>query len=164
MNSSVLWRELLPKYWFEFAASDWDVVPPCCRRGIGVNAFDLNDAVGQPKLGPFQGTSMPEPQHIRENVSITDLDQNHVVPNMKPAIFRGYLVSSCLFRRPPFEVSSNVFNRRPRLPNLQPPRAAHRRPRQGPLSGTLSPRPGGPLQGPAAAGMARQESPAAHLP
>jgi len=94
-------KSLLSKYWSKFAESDWDSIPSVCRWGIGVTAFDHKDAVQLLKSGPFRETPMPEPSHIRKNVSIAGLDQMHVVPNMKPAILRGIWFPAACFEEVP---------------------------------------------------------------
>ena len=55
---------------------------------MGVTARSLEDALWLlEERGYFFHKSGPV--DVRENITVTELDQNHVVPNMGPIVFRG---------------------------------------------------------------------------
>ncbi len=72
---------LLKAYWIESPA----IHPP----GLGVTAFSRDDAF---QLLNASGYALrPDDPSIRvtEGIQVEDLDQNHIVPNMGPIVFRG---------------------------------------------------------------------------
>ncbi|MBG6200230.1 hypothetical protein IWQ48_001359 [Labrenzia sp. EL_13] len=79
----------LTTFWFEFADSDQNAIPATCRYGVGITAESDKDAFFLLQHGPFKGNKPPTPSVFKRAVKIDDLDPNHVVPNMKPMVFRG---------------------------------------------------------------------------
>jgi hypothetical protein len=69
------------------------IVPPAGRGplGFGVTAWSLDDALriiedlGYGDYLPDDPTALA----VREGVTVADLDQGHVVPNMGPIVVRG---------------------------------------------------------------------------
>ena len=75
-------KNLLTYYWIEIENDN-----PSYRK-IGVTAFSIEDA----KLLIESHNSFPDSlilRSVKENIKFEDLDQNHVVPNMKPITDRG---------------------------------------------------------------------------
>jgi hypothetical protein len=69
--------------------------------GFGVTAWSPEDAI---RLVKAQGFDIPEnleQLEIRANVTIAELDQNNVVPNMGPMIMRGVWYPRCNLGHPP---------------------------------------------------------------
>jgi hypothetical protein len=59
--------------------------------GFGVTAFTLEEAIRTIQSEGF-GRYLPDNLDeliVRENISINDLDQNNVVPNIGPMVMRG---------------------------------------------------------------------------
>jgi len=77
----VITNPLLKTYWIES--------PSIRGLGCGVTAFSRDDAFQLLSASGY--TLSPEDPAIRitEGIQIADLDQNHVVPNMGPLVFRG---------------------------------------------------------------------------
>ena len=61
---------------------------PRAPVGIGVTAFSIEDAYS---LLDERGYAFHRsgPVEVHEGVTVAELDQNHVVPNMGPLVFRG---------------------------------------------------------------------------
>jgi hypothetical protein len=57
--------------------------------GFGVTAFSTEDAVHLLRQAGIELDTDFTKLMIHENISISDLDQNHVIPNMGPMNFRG---------------------------------------------------------------------------
>jgi hypothetical protein len=65
--------------------------------GFGVTAFSLDEAIRIINLEGY-GDYLPEDigqLNVIENVTITQLDQRHVVPNMGPMVMRGLWYPCC---------------------------------------------------------------------
>lgn len=77
------------RYWFEFDIRNNIEYPWWVVSHYGITAFNYADAINILKNKIFIGVDMPEIKKCIENVDIRDLDQNHVIPNMKPPIYRG---------------------------------------------------------------------------
>jgi hypothetical protein len=56
--------------------------------GIGVTARSIDDALALLDQHGY-GFHRSGPIDVRENVTVADLDQSNVVPNMGPIVFRG---------------------------------------------------------------------------
>jgi hypothetical protein len=79
-------NKLLTRYWFEFEYDGkWGLSTYRC----GVTAFTYDDAINIMRKSVFQDNEMPVIKKCIENVDIRDLDQNHVVLNMRPPSIRG---------------------------------------------------------------------------
>lgn len=79
----------LISYWFEFESIDETNCPFVLRKGCGVTAYDYNDAISLLHEKIFIGDTMPAIKKIIESIEVSELDQNHVVPNMGIIIARG---------------------------------------------------------------------------
>ena len=88
----------LTRYWIEL---DWPSHPPRTIGvqepvGFGVTAFDLDDALSLIRREFFDrmaraGIPKAEPpvRRVTEDVDVSTLDANHVLPNMHPPNWRG---------------------------------------------------------------------------
>lgn len=77
----------LHRFWIEFQD---DVEPPTgCRLGCGVTAFGREDALALVQEYVHEGAPLPGISRIQEDVDISTLDQNHVIPNMGDMTRRG---------------------------------------------------------------------------
>jgi hypothetical protein len=56
--------------------------------GCGVTAYDYDDAINLLREHVFDG-SEPDVLDFEENVDVSKLDHNHVVPNMGSVVVRG---------------------------------------------------------------------------
>jgi hypothetical protein len=79
----------LHRYWFEFDIAADDLGFSLLRVGCGVTAFDRDDALFLIRQHLLHETTLPSIRRIVEDVSIEDLDQGHVIPNMGPPHARG---------------------------------------------------------------------------
>jgi hypothetical protein len=80
-------RELpmLKRFWFKFNPL------PLSRMnlGCGVTAYDYSDALKLLNEKLLVGNQMPNIAEVIEDVDISTLDQNHVIPNMEVPAVRG---------------------------------------------------------------------------
>jgi len=72
------------RYWFEFD----DNIPHGMKMGCGVTAYSYDDALSILNDKVFRNSSLQIKQVI-EDVDVSTLDQNHVIPNMSPPNIRG---------------------------------------------------------------------------
>jgi hypothetical protein len=81
-------QDLLTRYWIEF---DWGDQAPMAgtNLGCGVTAFDREDAVALVAKTVFANAAMPAISNVIEDVEITTLDEEHVIPNMGASSERG---------------------------------------------------------------------------
>lgn len=77
------------RFWFEFEVENAFVVPPGIAIGCGVTALDYFDALKIMDEKVFTHISRPKFKKVIENVDIRTLDQGHVIPNMRPPVYRG---------------------------------------------------------------------------
>ena len=84
-------RKLLHRYWLRFAQSDIDVasLPQYFRLGCGVTAFSLDDALRIVRQHILNGSELPPPESVVEDVDVRTLDAGHVIPNMEEPVSRG---------------------------------------------------------------------------
>jgi hypothetical protein len=82
-------RETLVRYWFKFDLTFDDPHPGGVLLGCGVTAYSYDDAVALLKERLFVRHSFPKITKVTENVDVSTLDQNHVLPNMEVPIHRG---------------------------------------------------------------------------
>ena len=73
----------LQTYWFSFPEN------PYFPIGLGVTAWSLSDAYAMLEANGYDYHKRASRLEVREGVMVTDLDQNHVVPNMGPIVVRG---------------------------------------------------------------------------
>lgn len=80
---------MLTRYWIEF---DITQLPPdmfFLRRGCGVTGYNLQDALTIVQQKIFSGQDLPPVASLTEDVDISLLDPDHILPNMEPPNFRG---------------------------------------------------------------------------
>jgi hypothetical protein len=78
----------LTRYWIELDFPD-GYPPHATRLGIGVTAFDRDDAMRLVAERVFPAGDVPHVREIREGVDVSMLDPGHVLPNMGPPNRRG---------------------------------------------------------------------------
>jgi hypothetical protein len=78
----------LTRYWFEFDFAE-EERHPVLQLGVGVTAFDYEDAVSLVRDRVFDGAELLRIQQVTENVDVSTLDPGHVLPNMAPPDSRG---------------------------------------------------------------------------
>jgi hypothetical protein len=71
----------LVRFWFEFERGR--------TRRIGVTAWTKEDAEAVVTAKVFKGAPMPSPLTVIEDVDVSQIDPNHVFPNMEPSDVRG---------------------------------------------------------------------------
>jgi len=76
----------MKRYWFEFEGSE---IPYAVKMGCGVTAFSQTDALDLVRKRIFRNITMPKIKKIVENVDVSGLDANHILPNMSPPNIRG---------------------------------------------------------------------------
>lgn len=69
------------KYWIEFEQTLSDNPPPGTLIGVGITVCCKEQALKQIKEKIFEG-SLPVVKSVKAGVSLIELDQDHVVPNM----------------------------------------------------------------------------------
>jgi hypothetical protein len=81
----------MKRYWFNFEIEDGksSEYPAGVILGCGVTAFSYQDAINILREKVFTGGEMPKIRKVIEDVNINDLDQDHIIPNMRPPIYRG---------------------------------------------------------------------------
>lgn len=67
------------------------IVPPNKRGplGFGVTAYSLNDAFQIIRTAGYELPADKNTILVREGITVSDLDQPHVVKNMGPIVVRG---------------------------------------------------------------------------
>lgn len=80
-------NKFLRRFWFNFNKSD--KLPPGLAWGCGITSFDKEDAIKILKEHVFQNFDYVEPFEIIEDIDVSELDQNHIVPNIGPPSIRG---------------------------------------------------------------------------
>lgn len=72
----------LIRFWFEFEAAgiekDWWYL----KLGCGVTAWSYEDAVHLPEKNLFKEKSFPPIKKVIENLDVSTLESNHVLPNI----------------------------------------------------------------------------------
>lgn len=81
----------MKRFWFEFELDNFDLsnYPFTLGLGCGVTAFNYDDAISILKKRVFISTPIPDIKKFIENVNVNDLDQGHVIPNMRSPHERG---------------------------------------------------------------------------
>ena len=82
-------KSLYIRFWIEFELENNRTYPAGIGYGCGVSAIDYRDAIEILKRKMFIKTEMPKIKRHIPNVDINELDQGHVIPNMKPPNYRG---------------------------------------------------------------------------
>lgn len=78
---------MLQKYWFTF--NNKHILPPGLSLGCGITAYTKEDALFIMKENVFTSYEFVQPLEIVENIHISTLDENHIIPNMLPPNNRG---------------------------------------------------------------------------
>ena len=78
---------LLKRFWIEF--DDTASLSVGVGYGCGVTAFDLNEALAVLQEQVFIDEPMPEIRKITEDIDVSTLDPNHVLPNIGITVDRG---------------------------------------------------------------------------
>lgn len=76
----------LRRYWFEFSGPESSRWP---RIGCGVSAYTYEDALNLIRERVFVGADVPEIARVVEDIDVSTLDANHVLPNMGLVTVRG---------------------------------------------------------------------------
>lgn len=76
----------LHRYWFKFSSIE---AFSSLRLGCGVTAHNYEDAVSLMRRTVFAGQELPAIESFVVDVDLATLDQDHVIPNMEPPVWRG---------------------------------------------------------------------------
>ena len=79
----------LKRFWFEFERNNAFDLPAGLGIGCGITALNYEDALEIIDEKIFRNNKRPPVKNAVENIDISDLDQGHVIPNMKAPISRG---------------------------------------------------------------------------
>lgn len=71
------------RYWFEFKIDSVFEYPFGIGLGCGVTAYNYDDAIRLMDEKIFHSSKWPLIEKVVENVDIRNLDNDHVIPNMK---------------------------------------------------------------------------------
>jgi hypothetical protein len=76
---------MLKRFWFKFSSLPLSSV----NLGCGVTAYDYNDALKLLRDKIFIEREIPNIAEVIEDVDVSTLDKNHVIPNMEAPVIRG---------------------------------------------------------------------------
>lgn len=79
----------LKRFWLKFNLTIVDSAPPGILQGIGVTAYNYEDAIELIKVLVFNSKKLPKITKCVENIDVNDLDHDHVLPNMGDVTERG---------------------------------------------------------------------------
>jgi len=81
----------LTRYWIEFDTNpaNWGSLNTLLRAGCGVSGFSLDDCLSLIQQQMLKGQSLPPVKRVVEDVDISKLDANHVLPNIGLVVHRG---------------------------------------------------------------------------
>ncbi len=82
-------KTIYKRFWFEFEIDAEFNLPPGIGRGCGVTACDYNDALMILDKMVFHSVERPPFKKVVEDVDISTLNQNLIIPNMRPPVYRG---------------------------------------------------------------------------
>jgi hypothetical protein len=74
----------MKRFWFEFNFVNEQQEPPGLLMGCGVTAYNFEDALSILRIKVFKNQSMPPILKFVENIDLTQLDNEHVLPNINP--------------------------------------------------------------------------------
>lgn len=77
------------RYWFRFQLGINDPHPPGVLAGCGVTAFGYDDAIKILRDEVFAGQELPGIRQQIEDIDVSTLDPDHVLPNMGSPDIRG---------------------------------------------------------------------------
>jgi hypothetical protein len=78
---------ILIRFWFKFEHSS--ALPLSFKLGCGVTAYSYDDALILLREKVFQRNEEIVIVECIENIDLTHLDPNHILPNILPPNFRG---------------------------------------------------------------------------
>ena len=84
-GDSALNYPTMKRYWIEFTLASGN---PLVRR-FGVTAYALEDALVMLQKQVFANNQMPTPSSWVENIDVSTLDAEHILPNMESPSWRG---------------------------------------------------------------------------
>ncbi len=76
-------------YWIKRRLSYSESLGLGLMSDCGVTAYGLDDTLGLIQQRIFNGKSLPEIETLIEDVDVRNLDQKHVIPNMRVVTERG---------------------------------------------------------------------------
>lgn len=76
-------------FWIDFEKTEGKNLPIGTWLGCGVTANNINDAVDLLKRNLFRDWELVPILSVKEDVSIDDLEKNHVLPNIGNIMIRG---------------------------------------------------------------------------
>ena len=87
----------LRRFWIEFDLASIEAADDIedaftfgyVRNGLGVTGVDLDDCLGIVRARIFNGAALPALARVVEDVDVSTLSEEIVVPNMKPPVWRG---------------------------------------------------------------------------
>lgn len=81
----------LIRYWIEFQLdlNDWSSPKSLLRAGCGVTGSSVDDCLNIIRQRILNGQTLPPVERVIENIDISTLDSNHVIPNMGLVVNRG---------------------------------------------------------------------------
>jgi hypothetical protein len=87
----------LRRFWIEFDLASVEAADEIedtfalgyVRNGLGVTGVDLDDCLGIVRARVFNGAALPAVSRVVEDVDVSTLSEEIVVPNIKPPIWRG---------------------------------------------------------------------------
>jgi hypothetical protein len=79
---------LLKRFWFEFDNST-SAIPFGAELGIGVTAYNYDDAINVITNEIFKKSTIPTITKLIEDVDVSTLEANHVLPNIGVSSIRG---------------------------------------------------------------------------
>ena len=81
---------MLTRYWITFKdRGDYPFYGGVFGFGVGVTAYDLDDAKRLLQRAIFEDREVPEIKDVIEGVTYDQLEQNHVARNMGAMVVRG---------------------------------------------------------------------------
>ncbi len=80
---------ILHRYWFKFKLTLNDPHPLGTLPGCGVTASSMEDALEMLREQVFQSDVLPDLERCIEDVSLSDLDSKHVLPNCGNVLRQG---------------------------------------------------------------------------
>ena len=77
------------RYWIKFNLEDVADPPFGIKLGCGVTALSKYDALKLVEEMVFFDKATPPISSIIDDIDLTSLDENHIIPNMSSPIMRG---------------------------------------------------------------------------
>jgi len=77
------------RYWFTFDFENYNNPPSGVLYGCGITAISKDDAMSILREKVFLNKIIPYISKVIENIDVSTLDANHVLPNMTHPLKRG---------------------------------------------------------------------------